>query len=129
MDRAVAGWVPLAKRDMRSARVLLENDDPENALFLCQQAIEKALKAHVQMTTDETPPRIHHLLRLAKVAGVWRDLDAEAQNTLIQVNPYVTVARYTLENRSAGVLVSADRAQEPVRRSEEVVAWLLSRLT
>ncbi len=128
MDRAVARWVRLAERDIRSARVLLENDDPENALFLCQQAIEKALKAHVQVGTDDPPPRIHHLLRLAELAGVWQDLGPGRQKTLVEVNPYVTVARYALDNDSPRSPVPEHKAQELLRASEEVVTWLLSRL-
>lgn len=127
MDRAVARWVRLAKRDIRSARVLLENDDSENALLRCQQPFEKALKAHVQVTTDDVPPRIHHLLRLAELAGVWQDLGSEGQKTLIDANPHVTLARYPL---SEGVQPppSAERAEDLLGRSEEVVAWLLDRL-
>lgn len=128
MDRVVAGWVRLAERDVRSARVLLENGDPENALFLCQQAIEKALKAHVQATTDDVPPRIHHLLRLAELAGVWQDLGPERQKTLVDVNPHVTIARYLLGKSGERGPLPAESAEELLRKSEEVVAWLLARL-
>ncbi len=128
MDQAVAGWVRLAERDIRSARVLLENGDPENALFLCQQAIEKALKAHVQVTTDDPPPRIHNLMKLAQVAGLWDSLDEHRQQVLLAVDPHVTAGRYAAANSTAGRTVSHAEALGLIDSAGEVVEWLLAGL-
>ena len=53
MEDTVAEWVRIARRDAKLARVALDAGDPENALYLCQQALEKALKAHIQAKEDQ----------------------------------------------------------------------------
>ncbi len=124
VDQAVANWVRLAERDIGSARYIVEHD-PDNALFLCQQAIEKALKGIVQRNTDDVPPRTHHLLRLARLAGLADQLDPDQLELLTVVGPYATITRYPPDGQAP--TVRADAA-EIVERSEEAVRWLLARL-
>ena len=63
-------WLSHGSRDIHAARTLLNGGDYEWALVLCQQAIEKTLKALVLHNTGEMPPRIHRLLALAELARV-----------------------------------------------------------
>jgi len=128
MDRAVAYWVRIAERDIRSAAVLLEAGDSDNALFLCQQAVEKALKALIQTTMDDPPPKIHSLMRLAALAGVWDEMGDDQQRVLIALNPQVVLARYPLEVLGPDTHVPDVPPQRLLADAQEVVEWLLSRL-
>jgi HEPN domain-containing protein len=56
------------------ARIALDAGDPENALYLCQQALEKALKARIQQSKAKPPPKIHGLPRLGEIAGLWAEM-------------------------------------------------------
>ena len=62
-------WLDHAERDLRAAQTLFTGGDYTWMLVLCQQAIEKFLKAAIIARTEEEPPRIHNLPRLAELAG------------------------------------------------------------
>jgi len=57
-------WVDRAVVDLRAADVLLANGGPEPIVcFLCQQAVEKLLKAVIE-EAGRRPPRVHALSTL-----------------------------------------------------------------
>ena len=114
---------------MGSASVLLEAGDAENAAFLCQQAIGKALKALIQAASDEAPPKIHNLLRLAALADVWDDMGDDRRSTLIAANPHAVIARYPLGPGALGAELAEGAPQSLLESSQEVVEWLLSRVS
>ncbi len=70
MDKDIAYWLQLAHLDLESARRSLRGESYLHAIFGCQQALEKLLKALVVETTHQAPPRMHNLIRLAALAGV-----------------------------------------------------------
>lgn len=61
-------WLEKAESDMRLVRRLSDDDDPalaDAAVFHCQQAVEKLLKAALVARGVE-PPRVHDLADLAR---------------------------------------------------------------
>jgi HEPN domain-containing protein len=129
MDRAVAYWVRISRRDIGSAAVLFQAGDTDNALFLCQQAVEKALKALVQTTLDDPPPKIHSLMRLAVLAGVWDEMEPERQAKIHAVDPYVTAGRYPPAEAQLSMPASDEELQRILSDCREMVEWLLAHLT
>jgi len=73
MEETVKQWVEHAESDLESARALMNSRRNVHALFFCQQAIEKALKAVYVFKKRELPPRIHNLTRLAELAELSAD--------------------------------------------------------
>ena len=66
MRKEVENWWDLAKRDLISAENSFNSGDYYIAAFLCQQAVEKALKALYILEKKETQPVSHSLLFLAQ---------------------------------------------------------------
>jgi len=62
-------WVDASRYDLETAKALLESRRYLYVLFMCQQCLEKLLKAQVMARTVELPPRIHGLVRLAELAA------------------------------------------------------------
>lgn len=127
MDAITAERVRLARRDIGAARLALSAGDPENALYLTQQALEKALKARIQEATGE-PPFTHALLGLAQAAGVWGILDDAQRELLADADPYVVIARYGATNQTGLRPATAQEADEVLTRAEELLEWLLAEL-
>ena len=71
----IKSWVDASRYDLETARALLESRRYLYVLFMCQQSLEKLLKAHVITRTLQFPPRIHSLVRLAEFAAL--DLSEE----------------------------------------------------
>ena len=49
-------WIDASRYDLETARALLESRRYLYVLFMCQQSLEKLLKAHVMARTVEFPP-------------------------------------------------------------------------
>ena len=126
MDASVAYWVYLAQRDMQSANALLIAGDTANALMLCQQALEKGLKAIIQSQSLDLPPRTHNLPRLLDLAGLMQLVPEAMVETLVEVDPYIIEGRYPVTTipEPPDPAMAADL----LRRAQEALQWLLARL-
>ena len=75
--------------------------------YMCQQAVEKILKAFIVQLGKENFP-IHNLNRLAEVATISNELTSEQFNFLAELTPYHIEARYgDYEDRLAEIVNSA----------------------
>jgi len=63
-------WWEQAKRDFRVASRTHASRDYDVAVFYCEQAVQKALKAVLLHRTARPPPKIHNLVTLGKMVGV-----------------------------------------------------------
>lgn len=62
----VERWMDQARHDLDTARKTFEIQLYDVALVSCEQALEKALKALYIVRTQEMPPQVHSIERLAK---------------------------------------------------------------
>jgi HEPN domain-containing protein len=70
-------WREYAERDLETARVLLAARRWDAGSFHAQQAVEKAFKAILVRKGEESPPRIHDLVVLARRAGAPTTLERD----------------------------------------------------
>ncbi len=126
MDTAqhVAYWSRSSEEDLAAARSLREKGHLRHALFFAHLAVEKILKAHLVKNTNQIPPKIHDLLRLADLAQL--DLDAGRRAILAKLQEFCLAGRYP-DWRSADP-PPAD-AETKLRETEEVCSWLQNRLS
>lgn len=123
MDKIVAHWVERAEYDLETAKVMLDTARYLYVAYMCQQAVEKLLKAIIAQQGKENLP-IHNLNRLAEVAGIRNDLDAEQFNFLAELTPYYIEARYGDYKESLAESINAERAREVYDRTQEIFKWL-----
>jgi HEPN domain-containing protein len=77
-------WLEFAHRDLVAACQLFEWGDYLHCAPLCEQAVEKAIKAVIVAQTSSLPPKSHNLRKLLKelgavpewVAGKMPDIEA-----------------------------------------------------
>jgi HEPN domain-containing protein len=93
MDKVVAHWVERSQYDLDSAKVMLDAGRYLYVAYMCQQAIEKILKAMIANQGKENFP-IHNLNRLAELASIRKELTSEQFNFLAELTPYHIEARY-----------------------------------
>lgn len=65
MREEVQRWWKIAADDAEKAQILFKNKKYDGAIFYCQQAVEKGLKA-LLLRQQERIPKIHDLVRLGK---------------------------------------------------------------
>ena len=64
MNKQSSDWLSLSEYDLQSAQAMLDAGRYLYVTFMCQQAIEKVLKAIYVHKKNEIPPRTHNLLYL-----------------------------------------------------------------
>jgi HEPN domain-containing protein len=121
----VKGWLRKAANDLRGARIDLEADPPlvEDALFHCQQAAEKALKAF--LTTHDTPfKKTHDLDELGRAC-------LQVDTTLREaIEPALPLTVFAWEFRYPGdtVVPSMAETRQTLALAERLYTAILQRL-
>ena len=116
IQKDVAAWVDASRYDLETARALLRSRRYVYVLFMCQQSIEKLLKAHVTARTGEFPPRIHALVRLGALAGL--DLSQDEKTLLERLSVYYLQSRYPPEVQVLAKGVDRSTAAAHLKQTE-----------
>ena len=109
-------WVDASRYDLETARALLESRRYLYVLFMCQQSLEKLLKAHVMARTVEFPPRIHSLVRLTEFAAL--NPSEEERGFLERLSLYYIQSRYPPDIQGLTRKVSRSLAVEHLTQTE-----------
>ena len=70
VNKQVSDWLTAAEYDLQTAQAMLETKRYLYVTFMCQQTIEKTLKAIYAHKKNEIPPRTHNLLYLVDALQV-----------------------------------------------------------
>ncbi len=127
MDKIVSHWVERAEYDLETAKAMLDTARYLYVGYMCQQAVEKALKAIIAQQNRENPP-IHNLNRLAEIAGIKNELSAEQFSFLAELTPYCIEARYGDYKESLSEIINKEKASEVYKRTQEIFQWLYRKI-
>jgi len=122
MHDDIAYWLQLARLDLESARKSLGGDSFLHCIFGCQQALEKLLKASVVEATQQAPPRVHNLIRLAALAGLALGPDQELLLSKLSLE-YIEL-RYPEEIDTVDEMNNRVAAEDHLQQTEEFFRWL-----
>jgi len=130
VDDKAKAWLAIADDDLDTAKSLLNGKKYRYIGFMCQQAVEKALKAIIQVSCaeGEIPPKVHHLVRLANLAGVTKDLSDEQKSLIDNINPMSIEARYPEYKERVLDDVTVEDCKLFVEQTEEFLCWIKKRL-
>jgi HEPN domain-containing protein len=114
-------WIKQASHDFAMAQVIINEGGYDTCAFLCQQAVEKYLKALFIRKYGKNPPKTHYLDELAKhlncpqeTLDICKELAAD----------YMT-ARYP----DAGIMAPCDEYSEEdatskLQKAQTVISWV-----
>jgi len=120
----VERWVEQARYDLDTAHAMFKSSRYLYVLFCCQQAVEKTIKAIIAKQSNEFPPRIHALIRLAEVAAL--ELTEEQAQLLRELSNYYIQTRYPEEIPALSAKISESQTSLILEQTEELMKWLLS---
>jgi HEPN domain-containing protein len=123
IPKQIAYWQSGAIEEWDLAQDLIKRNKTRHGLFFAHLALEKLLKAHICRHTQDLPPRIHNLTRLAELAGL--PLDQTQVDILAEMNIFNLEGRYPDLSMAP---LSKKEAKSYLRRAEEVYQWLMSQL-
>jgi HEPN domain-containing protein len=127
MDRLVAHWVERSEYDPDTAKAMLDTGRYLYVGYMCQQAIEKLLKAMIAKLNKENLP-IHNLNRLAEVAEIANSLSIAEGDFLAELTPYCIEARYGDFKESLSEIIDKKGAETIYRQTREFFKWLYQKI-
>lgn len=124
-EEHIAYWLESAAHDLDAAESLFQSEKYDWSLFIGHLVLEKMLKAlYVKTNTDDVPPKIHNLLRLAELSTL--TLTAEQQEFFDDVNQFNIATRYSDYKEAFYKCCTREYTELYFIRIKEDYAWLKS---
>ena len=120
-------WLDRVAYDMDTAKAMLQTGRFIYAVFMCQQSLEKCLKALLAYEDKEIVP-IHNLRRLAEQASVIQELDESTLVKLDFLSNYYINARYKEELHQLSKGINEPVVQDFIQFSEGLITWLCQKM-
>ncbi len=115
-------WIERSQYDLDTAKIMLETGRYLYVAYMCQQAVEKILKAIIARQGKENFP-IHNLNRLAEIAMLRKDLSSDQFNFLAELTPYHIEARYGDYKESLFEIINITEAKRVYQKTLEIHQW------
>jgi len=116
-------WIDLADYDIETARAMLKTKRLLYVGFMCHQTAEKALKAIIASNND-TPPKIHGLMKLAQLGGVYDAMSEEHKDLLDTLDPLNIAARYPEQKAKLAAMLTLETCKNILSETEALLCWI-----
>lgn len=123
MDSITRQWIERAEYDLKSIPSVLDGRRYLYVAFMCQQSLEKMLKAVIS-SQGKAPPFVHNLVRLAQDANCYEALEENQRVLLADLNPYYIKARYGEYKQALSKVCTGRKAKYFFEQTKELVKWL-----
>ena len=120
-------WLDIADYDLQTAKSMLTSGRYLYVVFMCQQALEKIIKALYVNTFDTEPPRSHNLTFILNKIGI--TTLPERLNLLNRLSAHYINNRYPEYKSKLSNLLDKTDAEEYLTKTEGVYTWLKSQIT
>ena len=127
MDKIVGHWVERSQYDLDTAKIMLDTGRYLYVAYMCQQAVEKILKAFIARLGKENFP-IHNLNRLAEIATISNELTPEQFNFLAELTPYHIEARYGDYKENLSEIINEKKAEQVYKMTREIHKWIYQKI-
>lgn len=118
MENAIQEWVKISEYDLKTAEAMLETERYLYVAFMCQQSIEKILKAIYCRRKNELPPRTHNLLYLTDILEL-KVTDSD-KTLLSALNQFYIETRYPGERSRLAKEMDRIKANEYLDKTKGV---------
>ncbi|MEG0595142.1 MAG: HEPN domain-containing protein [Christensenella sp.] len=121
-------WIDTAQYDIDTAQAMLDTKRYLYVGFMCHQTAEKALKAIIAKDETATPPKMHHLPKLAVIANIFEEMTEEQQDFLYELNPLNIESRYPSYKEDIAVTLNDEVCKSLIKRTEELLCRIKQQL-
>lgn len=120
-------WMEQAVYDLETAKAMQQTGRYLYVGFMCQQTVEKALKA-VIAKTGVFPPKIHDLLRLAELGRLGDSLSDDQNRLLDELHPLSIESRYPSHKEMLMKTLNKSTCAHYITRTEMMLQWIKGKL-
>lgn len=112
----------IAEYDLETAVAMQETGRYLYTVFMCQQALEKLLKAIYLQQNNEEAPRTHNLLHLCKLLSLSEQQDY--LHTMGEINAYYIKGRYPSYKQKMSRMLNSKISATYLSKTKEIFQWL-----
>lgn len=94
-------WFDRSQEDLKVAKAMLEAHRYTWCVYICQQAIEKYLKAWYVKKFNEIPPYIHKLEKLCKLLSL--KIPNQLLDSVVRIDRYYITTRHPDYKEEVGI--------------------------
>ena len=127
MNALTKKWLERARYDLVTAEAMLKARRYLYVAYMCQQSIEKILKAIIVESGGKVFPT-HNLTRLAEEAKVYVEIGQKKQDFLADLTPFAIEARYGDYRKSLSEIVDRKKSVKYLATTKETFKWLKKKL-
>jgi len=120
-------WIDIADYDLETARSMLKSGRYLYVVFMCQQTIEKIIKALYINRFDTEPPRSHNLAFIFDKTGI--TASPETLDLFNKLSAHYINNRYPEYKNKLSSVLGQTEAEEYLTKTEETYKWLKSQIT
>jgi HEPN domain-containing protein len=120
-------WLERVDYDLETAQAMYKAGRYLYVVFMCQQAVEKKIKALLALQGKEVKP-IHHLSKLAEFAGIIEEFDEQTLALVENLSAYYLNARYKETIAVLTKAIGKNEAKDYLAKSQKVIAWLTQKM-
>lgn len=125
MREEAENWFMQAKHDLSAAKYNYEGNILDVSSFLCQQSIEKALKALIIEKNRVEPGVTHSLIKLGKEV----EIPSKYYRALKEISQEYFISRYPDAIGYANYdTYDKEDVKEIITKSEEIIKWCESQM-
>ncbi|MDR1689444.1 MAG: HEPN domain-containing protein [Clostridiales bacterium] len=128
MPNKVEYWLDLCDYDLETAKAMQKTKRYLYVGFMCHQVAEKALKAVIAEKTEEMPPKIHDLNKLAKQGDILKDFSEQQLDLTETLTPLQIEARYPEYKDKIAQTLNKDNCLKLIKETEDFLCWIKKRL-
>jgi HEPN domain-containing protein len=120
-------WLERVDYDLQTADAMLRTGRYIYAVFMCQQAVEKVMKAFINNTGSQVLP-IHNLRRLAENSGLISELDEEKLIKLDFLSQYYISARYKEDITELSKGITKEFSADILVFTKGMIKWIIQKM-
>ncbi len=128
MKQPVLKWLNVAEENLDTAQFCFDGKRYLWALFMCQQAVEKIIKALYININDKIPPKKHDLIELAGDVGIFQECSEETKDLFRRLSRYYIKARYPDNIDELKLKTNKDTTLLILNNTREVFKWIEEKL-
>lgn len=128
MNDRIKYWLELSEYDLDTAVAMLQTQRYLYVGFMCHQSAEKAFKAVLSSKTEQFPPKIHNLIRLAEQCELLEVLPEEYKKLIFMLNPLNIESRYPTYKEEMLKQLTLEKCKEIINNTKELISWIKAQL-
>ncbi len=128
MNDKIKYWLELSDYDIETASAMLITKRYLYVGFMCHQSVEKCIKAVLSAKNEDIPPKIHNLIRLAELSGLFDKMSDEQKQTLFVLNPLNIESRYPSYKEMLFSQLTKEKCEEIIKSTGELLLWIKAQL-